>query len=50
MAGKVSIRWSAALKMNSAQMKPTEQQILWKLVKAGEQRPLSAADLAMTFY
>ena len=38
------------LKMSSAQMKPTEQQILWKLVKADEQRPLSAADLAMTFY
>lgn len=35
------------LKMNSAQMKPTELRTLWKLVKAGEQRPLSAADLAL---
>jgi hypothetical protein len=33
--------------MNSAQMKSTEIQTLWKLVKAGEKRPLSAADLAL---
>jgi len=33
--------------MNSAQMKTTELQKLWKLVKAGEARPLSAADLAL---
>jgi hypothetical protein len=35
------------LKMNSAQMKTTELQMLWKLVKAGEDRPLTAADLAL---
>jgi hypothetical protein len=27
-------------------MKSTELQMLWKLVKDGEERPLSAADLA----
>ena len=35
------------LKMNCARMKSTELQTLWKLVKAGEQRPLSAADMAL---
>jgi hypothetical protein len=35
------------LKMNCALMKNTELQMLWKLVKAGEERPLSAADLAL---
>jgi hypothetical protein len=34
------------LKINSVQMKTTELKMLWKLVKAGEKRPLSAADLA----
>ena len=33
--------------MNSVQMKTTELNMLWKLVKAGEDRPLSAADLAL---
>jgi hypothetical protein len=28
-------------------MKTTELQMLWKLVKAGEDRPLTAADLAL---
>jgi hypothetical protein len=28
-------------------MKTTELKMLWKLVKAGEDRPLSAADLAL---
>ena len=35
------------MKMNSAQMKSTELQMIWKLVKAGEERPLSAADLRL---
>jgi hypothetical protein len=35
------------LKMNYARMKTTELKMLWKLVKAGEDRPLSAADLAL---
>jgi len=35
------------LKINCALMKTTEIQALWKLVKAGEKRPLSAADLAL---
>jgi hypothetical protein len=33
--------------MNYALMKSTEIQALWKLVKAGEERPLSAADLRL---
>jgi hypothetical protein len=33
--------------MNSAQMKSTELKTLWKLVKSGETRPLSAADMAL---
>ena len=33
--------------MNCVHMKTTELQTLWKLVKAGEKRPLSAADLAL---
>ena len=37
----------ARLKMNYAQMKTTELKTLWKLVKVGEDRPLSAADLAL---
>jgi len=37
------------LKMNYAQMKSTEIKMLWKLVKSGEDRPLSAADLALLF-
>jgi hypothetical protein len=28
-------------------MKPSELKMLWKLVKSGEERPLSAADLAL---
>jgi hypothetical protein len=28
-------------------MKPTEIKMLWKLVKSGEKRPLSAADMAL---
>ena len=35
------------MKINCAQMKTTELKMLWKLVKAGEDRPLSAADLAL---
>jgi hypothetical protein len=30
-------------------MKTTELKMLWKLVKSGEKRPLSAADLALLF-
>ena len=37
----------ARLKMNYAQMKTTELKMLWRLVKAGEDRRLSAADLAL---
>jgi hypothetical protein len=33
--------------MNSAQMKTTELQKLWKLVKSGETRPLSVADMVL---
>ncbi len=33
--------------MNSALMKTTELKTLWKLVKSGETRPLSAADMAL---
>jgi hypothetical protein len=33
--------------MNYALMKTTELQMLWKLVKAGEDRPLTAAVLAL---
>lgn len=33
--------------MNYVLMKTTELNMLWKLVKAGEDRPLSAADLAL---
>ena len=33
--------------MNYVRMKTTELKMLWKLVKAGEDRPLSAADLAL---
>jgi len=39
--------WRDCLKMNSALMKRTELQMLWKLVKAGEERRLSAADLGL---
>jgi hypothetical protein len=35
------------LKMNYAQMKSTEIKMLLKLVKAGEDRPLTVADLAL---
>ncbi len=35
------------LKMNCALMKPMEIKALWKLVKTGEDRPLSAADMAL---
>lgn len=35
------------LKMNSVLMKTTELKKLWKLVKTGERRTLSAADLAL---
>ena len=37
------------LKMNCAPMKSTELKMLWKLVKSGEKRRLSAADLALLF-
>jgi len=37
------------LKRNYARMKSTEIKMLWKLVKSGEKRPLSAADLALLF-
>jgi hypothetical protein len=33
--------------MNYARMKTSELKMLWKLVKAGEDRPLLAADLAL---
>ena len=33
--------------MNYVQMKSTEVNMLWKLVKVAEDRPLSAADLAL---
>ena len=33
--------------MNSVQMKTTELQMLWKLVKAGEDRLLKKEDLAL---
>jgi hypothetical protein len=39
--------WRDCLKMNYVLMKTTELQMLWKLVKAGEDRPLSAVDLAL---
>ena len=35
------------MKIPCAQMKSTEIKILWNLVKAGENRPLTAADLAL---
>ena len=35
------------LKINCALMKSSELKMLWKLVKAGEDRPLAAADLAL---
>ncbi len=35
------------LKKNSVLMKTSELKMLWKLVKTGEQRALSAADLAL---
>jgi hypothetical protein len=35
------------LKMNSVPMKTTELQMLWKLVKDGEKRPLPAAEFAL---
>ena len=35
------------LKINCDLMKTTELNMLWKLVKAGEDRPLTAADLAL---
>ena len=35
------------MKMNCVLMKTTELEMLWKLVKAGEDGPLSAADLAL---
>jgi hypothetical protein len=35
------------LKINCARMNTTELQMLWKLVKSGEKRPLSAADMAL---
>ena len=34
------------LKINSARMNSTELKMLWKLVKRGETRKLSAADMA----
>jgi len=33
--------------MNYVQMKTTELNMLWKLMKSGERRPLTAADLAL---
>ena len=35
------------MKINCDLMKTTELNMLWKLVKAGEDRPLTAADLAL---
>lgn len=35
------------LKINCVRMKSTELKMLWKLVKSGEKRRLSAADLAL---
>jgi hypothetical protein len=35
------------LKMNSVLMKTTELKMLWKLVKTGERRTLSAEDLTL---
>jgi hypothetical protein len=35
------------LKMNCVWMKSTELKMLWQLVKSGETRPLSAADMAL---
>ena len=35
------------LKINCARMKSTELKMLWKLVKRGETRKLSAADMAL---
>jgi hypothetical protein len=37
----------ARLKINCALMKTTELKMLWKLVKSGEKRRLSAADLVL---
>ena len=39
--------WTGYLKINYAQMKSSELQMLWRLVKAGEKRPLSAAGMAL---
>jgi hypothetical protein len=33
--------------MNSALMKSSELKMLWKLVKSGEKRKISAADMAL---
>jgi hypothetical protein len=38
-----------ALKMNCVLMKTTELKMLWKLVRDGEKRALSAAGLALLF-
>lgn len=35
------------LKMNCVPMKSTELKMLWKQMKSGESRPLSAADMAL---
>jgi hypothetical protein len=35
------------LKINYALMRTTELKMLWKMVKSGEKRKLSAADLAL---
>jgi hypothetical protein len=35
------------LKINYVLMKSSELKMLWRLVKSGEDRPLSAADLAL---
>ena len=35
------------MKINYVQMKSSELKMLWKLVKSGEKRPLSAADMAL---
>jgi hypothetical protein len=37
----------ARLKINYALMRTTELKMLWKMVKSGEKRKLSAADLAL---
>ena len=46
-ARRAAAGWRDCLKMRSALMKRTELNFLKKLVQSGEQRKLSAADLAL---